>query len=420
MYIRKKTFVLMLTYLLAALIALGVYTAAHFSLESGYRRTARQGYELAFEETVLSADRLAQELHRACYAAGGAYSAEVCADIYASSLSEIMTVAALPFSTQELERTAEFAAKSGDYARSLLKSAAEGGLDDAARENFARLYKTAAELAESLRELQNDVNDGAVFLDFPENKFSSPDKTVSEAMLALEAGMDETVIDGYAGKYSAAAAVCDGESTVSEREALILAAEFFGLDPEQLSLRCTAKNGTRCFSFDGGDICVDGCGRVVSLSSERAVAGDMSDAELLERAREFLALRGFEDMHLVSSERSGGVLALELECTENGVRRVGDCIKISFAADDGQVYSYDASGHLARHGLTAADSCAMTEAEARAALPGNLRVRSVGRCYAMLDGGESELCYEFSCLGIDDEPVTALVSPNIFSITLLP
>ena len=107
MYIRKKTFVLMLTYLLAALIALGVYTAAHFSLESGYRRTARQGYELAFEETLLSADRLAQELHRACYAAGGAYSAAVCADIYASSLSEIMTVAALPFSTQELERTAE-------------------------------------------------------------------------------------------------------------------------------------------------------------------------------------------------------------------------------------------------------------------------------------------------------------------------
>lgn len=417
MYIRKKTFVLMLTYLLAALIALGAYTAAHFSLESGYRRTARQGYELAFEETVLSADRLAQELHRACYAAGGAYSAAVCADIYASSLSEIMTVAALPFSTQELERTAEFAAKSGDYARSLLKSAAEGGLDDAARENFARLYKTAAELAESLREVQNDVNDGAVFLDFPENKFSAPDKTVSEAMLAIEAGMDETVIDGYAGKYSAAA-VCDGESTVSEREALILAAEFFGLDPEQLSLRCTAKNGTRCFSFDGGDICVDGIGRVVSLSSERAVAGDMSDAELLERAREFLALRGFEDMHLVSSERSGGVLALELECTENGVRRVGDCIKISFAADDGQVYSYDASGHLARHDLNASDSCAMTEAEARAALPSNLRVRSVGQCYAMLDGGESELCYEFSCLGIDDEPVTALVSPNVFLITL--
>lgn len=420
MYIRKKTFVLMLTYLLAALIALGAYTAAHFSLESGYRRTARQGYELAFEETVLSADRLAQELHRACYAAGGAYSAAVCADIYASSLSEIMTVAALPFSTQELERTAEFAAKSGDYARSLLKSAAEGGLDDAARENFARLYKTAAELAESLREVQNDVNDGAVFLDFPENKFSAPDKTVSEAMLAVEAGMGETVIDGYAGKYSAAAAVSDGESTVSEREALILAAEFFGLDPEQLSLRCTAKNGMRCFSFDGGDICVDGIGRVVSLSSERAVAGDMSDAELLERAREFLALRGFEDMHLVSSERSGSVLALELECTENGVRRVGDCIKISFAADDGQVYSYDASGHLARHDLNASDSCAMTEAEARAALPGNLRVRSVGQCYAMLDGGESELCYEFSCLGIDDEPVTALVSPNVFSITLLP
>ena len=48
MYIRKKTFILIITYLAAAVVALGAYTAVHFGMEGGYRRTAEYGYAHAF------------------------------------------------------------------------------------------------------------------------------------------------------------------------------------------------------------------------------------------------------------------------------------------------------------------------------------------------------------------------------------
>ena len=50
MYIRKKTFILIITYLAAAVVALGAYTAVHFGMEGSYRRTAEYGYAHAFEE----------------------------------------------------------------------------------------------------------------------------------------------------------------------------------------------------------------------------------------------------------------------------------------------------------------------------------------------------------------------------------
>ena len=52
MYIRKKTFILIITYLAAAIVALGAYTAVHFGMEGSYRRTAEYGYAHAFEEVV--------------------------------------------------------------------------------------------------------------------------------------------------------------------------------------------------------------------------------------------------------------------------------------------------------------------------------------------------------------------------------
>ena len=408
MYIRKKTFVLIITYLSAAVLALGAYTAAHSGLESGYRRTAEYGYSHAFEEVVLAADNLSQALPRACYATGDACSAAVCADIYANSLSAAMTMAALPFSTQELEQTAAFIGLAGDYAGTLLKQAADGGLDDAARANFAALYKTSAGITEQLRQLRSDLDDGVVTMDAPENPFLQAESLVSDAMLELESGLSATSIDGYDGKYSAVS-VREYPEPVSEQAARCAAAEFFGLDPEQLELRYCAQSGERCFSFDGGDICVDGGGNVLSLSSNRPAAGDMSDDELTARAWDFLSRRGFENMHLVSAERLGGVLALEFQCTKNGARCVGDGVKLSIAGDDGEVYSYDAAGHVNNHDGITDQTPAVSELTARSALPDTLTVTSAGQCYARTDGGKSVLCYEFDCLGLDGEGVCILV-----------
>ena len=409
MFIRKKTFVLIITYLTAAVVALGAYAAVHSRIELGYRRTAEYGYSHAFDEVVNAASKLSDSLRRGAYATGAEMSASVCGDIYGNCLAAEMTMSALPFSTQELEQMSAFVGIAGDYAQSLLRTSAESGFDDAARENLAKLYKTAEKLSRELTELHDNVDSGDVLMDAPERLFPDDGSFVSAAMLDMESGMGESPSLDYDGRYTRADPVpCD--DPVSEDEARQDAAEFFGLDPEQLSVEYAAESGTRCFSFDGGGhICVDGWGNVLSLSSERSVAGDMSSEELEQRARDFLEARGFRDMFLASSARHSSVLTMEFQCTDNGIRCEGDSIMISMAADDGQVYAYDASKHIRCHGEHPSAEGVVSEAEARNALTDSLQVKSGSMCYAETDGGGQRLCYDFECTDPDGETQRVLV-----------
>lgn len=409
MFIRKKTFVLIITYLTAAVIALGAYAAVHSRIELGYRRTAEYGYSHAFDEVVNAASKLSDSLRRGAYATGAEMSASVCGDIYGNCLAAEMTMSALPFSTQELEQMSAFVGIAGDYAQSLLRTSAESGFDDAARENLAKLYKTAEKLSRELTELHDNVDSGDVLMDAPERLFPDDGSFVSAAMLDMESGMGESPSLDYDGRYTRADPVpCD--DPVSEDEARQAAAEFFGLDPEQLSAEYAAENGTRCFSFDGGGhICVDGWGKVLSLSSERSVAGDMSSEELEQRAMDFLEARGFRDMFLASSARYDSVLTMEFQCTDNGIRCEGDSVMISMAADDGQVYAYDASKHIRCHGEHPSAEGVVSEAEARNALTDSLQVKSGSMCYAETDGGGQRLCYDFECTDPDGETLRVLV-----------
>ncbi len=409
MYIRKKTFVLIITYLLAAVIALGAYTFVHSRMETDYRRTAEYGYSHAFDEVVRAADRLSAALHRGAYATGPEMSASVCADIYGNCLAAEMTMAALPFATHELEQTSAFVGIAGDYAQSLLKTSAESGFDDEARENFKKLHETAEKLSRELTELHNDVDNGDVLMDAPERAFPEDGSYVSTAMLDMEDGMGDSPSLSYDGRYTRAEPVpCD--DPVSEAEARQAAADFFGFDPEQLSLEYAAENGTRGFSLDGGShISVDGWGNVLSLSSERVVAGDMSSSELEQKAKDFLKARGFENMQLHSSVRHSSVLTMQFRCTDNGIACENDSITLSMAADDGQVYAYDASKHIKNHGSHPSASGLVSESSAKSALPDSLRVTSSELCYAETDGGNERLCYVFECADPEGESLHVLV-----------
>lgn len=398
LYIRKKTLVLVITYTAALLIALAAYTAVHFCMERSYRRTAEYGYEHAFEEVAAAAEGLRCSLYKASYASGEALSDELCADICGKSMAAEMTMAALPFSTQELEQTAAFMSAAADYARDRLGR--PEGFDDDARAGFARLYKTAKYLSERLEKLRAGVYDGSVLFDEPENILFKAENTLAAEMLDIEAGI---------GSFSKAEKRVSA-SPVSPEAARRAAAEFFGLDAEQLDVEYTAENGSVFLGFAGGSICIDAQGSVVSLSSGRSVVGDMDSAVLEEKAREFLASRGFGEMVLASSVRRSSVLSMKFECVHNGVRCLDDYIKISIAADDGTVYAYDASAHISRLDAERRGTAAVDEQTARAAIPAALKVTDVRLCWAEDTDSNSVLCYGFDCTAADGERLFVLVN----------
>lgn len=399
MFIRKKTFILILTYLLAAVIALGAYAYALSWGGMGYRRAAEYGYEHAFSEVVSAAEKLSDALHRGAYATGAAVSNEVCADVYGSCLAAGMTMSALPFSTYELERTAGFIGTAGDYVQSLLRNGGTDGFDENTRESFRKLYKISDSITRSLRELQDDVINGEVLFDEPENRFSSGGSALlSTALMKLEADMDELPELEYDGVYTKTHSEAGGKS-VSESEAKKAAAEFLGTDAGELSTLYRSESGAYCFTADDRSILVDGAGSVVSLSTNRAVAGDMSDEDMKAAAEEFLEKKGFKGLSLRSSERYGSVLMLNYDCSCGGVRREADSLRLSVAADDGSIYSFS----VTKGGNEpSAQKPAVSQTEARDALPRNVTAHYAGLIYAETPGGNDRLCHDFVCSSGDE------------------
>ena len=413
MYIRRKSFILLVTYLIAAVLALGGYGIYSRVNGRAYRNTAAYGYQHAFAEVVLAVKNLDNSLHRGAYAQGVQMSSEISADIYADCLSAEMTMAALPFSTQELEQTAGFIGVTGDYAKALTRECAKFGFGDEERENMKKLHEISASLTKKLSELQNELNNGDLVMDDPENVFSdnSSDTLLSAALLEFEGEFPELPELDYDGKYNIAAAEESGDP-VSEDEARKAAAKLFDFEEKELELKYESENGARCFEKDDKDISVNGDGKVLSMSSSRVVTGDMKESEMEEKARQFMANAGFSDMELVSSEKSHGVLRTEFCCRQNDVLCTCDSIKLSIASDNGEVYSYDATDYIKNHSEREKTQPEVTLNIARAALPDSLSILSEDLLICTSEGGREKLCYEFECADKNGENVTVAVDAS--------
>ena len=409
MYIKKKTFILIITYLSAAAIAFGAYSAVLSVGGAGYRSTARYGYEHAFGEVVTAAEKLSDALHRGAYATGAEMSASVCADVYGSCLTAGMTMSELPFSTQELENTARFVGVAADFSQSLMGS---GGFDDATRKSFAELYKTAEEITETLDELRDDIDNGTVKMDEPENLFGEAGNSLlSTAMLEMESGLGELPELDYDGRYTKTAAE-ECADPITEDEARTIAADFLGLEGDEISLQYRSETGATSFEYKDKSLLVDGWGNVVSMSSSRVVTGDMPAKDMKNAACNFLKKHGIKNMHLVSSERIGGTLSMRFERLDGGVRIEADSVKISVAADTGEVYSFDASAHYAAAKKHAKPERIVTQTQAASALPKELSAKPRGMVYAETAGGSERLCYEFECADEAGERLHVLVDAS--------
>lgn len=409
MHIRKKNFVLLITYLTAALLYLALFCALQSISGRAYRLTAEYGYSHAFSEVTASVEKLDDALRRGQYATGSEVSAEVCADVCASCQAAEMTMSVLPFSTQELEHTAAFINIAGDYAEYLLKTKGETGFSDTERENMASLAEISGGLKKSLRRLSSDINDGSVIMDAPEDAFAVGGASVmSDAMLKMESELSELPTIDYNGSYPENPA-SEFSNPVSEKAAKKAAEEFFGIEAGDTQYK--TEGGVFCFAFDGGTVTVDAGGNVLSMSSQRRVAGDMESSELESAAADFLEEKGFEEMKMTASSRHDSVLTAVFSCGKGGVLCENDCVKVSVAADDGSIYAFDATEYYTHHKDRELSSPQISREKASEAVPASLSVKNT-ELVLCADNSLERLCYAFDCVSGSGDSVRIFVDAS--------
>lgn len=419
------------------------FTAAAFAVSVGfgvqgyaraedYRRQLDNGYRQAFTELTTAAGELDAALEKVTYATTPSLFASLCAQAYAKAQAAQSALGELPYGNVELEQTAAFFAKAGDYAMAMARGASgEGVCTDENRETLRGLAAAAGELSATLQELQLQLDGGALH---PEDVAAVEARlaaaaedggqiTGGSAFQTVEADFPQVPTLIYDGPFSEHLSsrtpqMLEGLPQVTEEEARRAAAAFAGLRAEVFTPTSDGAGNLPAWGFsalaDGGELYVEITkqgGQVLQMLSSRPVGeAALSRKEGVEQAAAFLDAHGYQDMAPSYFLEGDGILTVHFAPVLDGVYCYPDLVKVGVALDNGDVVSFEAHGYLMNHGAREPAAPAVSADQAAERVDPSLTVLS--RQLALIPtGGEYEvLCHEFKCQNADGGHVLVYVN----------
>lgn len=419
------------------------FTAAAFAVSVGfgvqgyaraedYRRQLDNGYRQAFTELTTAAGELDAALEKVTYATTPSLFAALCAQAYATAQAAQSALGELPYGNVELEQTAAFFAKAGDYAMAMARGTnGEGVCTDENRETLRGLAAAAGELSATLQALQLQLDGGALH---PEDVAAVEARlaaaaedggqiTGGSAFQTVEADFPQVPTLIYDGPFSEHLSsrtpqMLEGLPQVTEEEARRAAAAFAGLRAEVFTPTSDGAGNLPAWGFsalaDGGELYVEITkqgGQVLQMLSSRPVGeAALSRKEGVEQAAAFLDAHGYQDMAPSYFLEGDGILTVHFAPVLDGVYCYPDLVKVGVALDNGDVVSFEAHGYLMNHGAREPAAPAVSADEAAERVDPSLTVLS--RQLALIPtGGEYEvLCHEFKCQNADGGHVLVYVN----------
>ncbi len=424
---RKRLRRARVVFTVAALVVAAGFAVQGQAEARWYKRQLTAGYYHAFSELSTASQELDTALRKSLYTTPGPLRDSLYRQIYAKALAAQYALGELPYGNVELERTAAFFAKAGDYAAALCREDQES-----AQEDLAALAAVSRGLDQALNELQLDLEAGALEL---------PQARRAEAALAQVAEGGEQQLGGttfqevesafpelpslvYDGPFSehltsATPQALAGLGQVTQEEARQAAADFLHVSPAALTLASVGEGVLPTYAFtlprDGGggylEVTRQG-GQVLCYFQDRVPGAPAMDAaEAVELAQNYLANWGFPQMEPSYHIRREGAITIHFAPVVDDVYCYPDLVKVTIAMDNGSLLGYEAHGYLSQHRARTFATPAVDQAQAMAALPQGVSILAVQKALVPTAGGTGEvLTYEFKCQAADGGHVLIYVN----------
>lgn len=416
---KRKTTIITISFLSVAVVALGILSGVFYDRSITYKRRTEASYQRAFGELVTGLSEMDTALEKSQYATSPAMASAICTEVFGKAQTAQMALGVLPFSSQELEQTAGFISRVGDYAFCLSRSAANGeALSDEAIENLASLSGTANRLAENLRGLQLDLADGVLTMDELNASQHRADTIAAEAdpvtvggsMKLIESEFPEIPSLIYDGPFSQhkediQPRMLEGLETIDEKAARKVAADFLGIRASRVTSNGVSEGHLPCYYLTAKrehcscqvQVSAQG-GKVVSLLCGRQVEESrLSAEEGLAAARDFLERHGYTNMTESYYMIQNNVLTANYAYEQDGVLCYPDLIKVSIALDNGALMGFEAAGYLTAHYQRSLEAAAVSKEEAKATLSPQLQPLAHRLAVIPTDGENERFCHEFLC-----------------------
>ena len=422
---KKKTASITIAFLSVTLIITGLFAWKESTDGMGHLRAGESYGSAAMGELASSLSSMDEAFMASRYATNAPLFSQLCAKAAANASGAVSALAAMPYTTQELEKLSGYLNSAGDWALYLSREGAEGRLpDEETRQQLEEISDAVSGIAQSVMQLGTQYSDGALVLDsYAACADDGETNTVGCELRRIDSELDEFPELEYDGKYSASALSVsarslEGAENVTESKAKAIAADFLGVPQSELESIGRAACDLPCwsFSFEGetGDFRMisvsEQGGQVLSVTGSRRVrAAELDMDEAREIAQDFLEKAGVDVTEPVSETEDGGLAAFVFAGSVDGVMYPADAVSVSIALDSGEVCAYDATEYILNHTERNLGEPAITAEQAAAALPDSLTALSSKLMAALTEGGSERLCYVFACEAEDETPVTVYI-----------
>lgn len=415
----RKAKILAASFLAGAFAVTGGFAVQGHSRAAAYENHLNNNYQHAFAELTTAVSELDTALQKASYATSPSLLSSLCTELFGRAMSAQMAIGELPYGNVELEETASFVAKVGDYAVALSKNAAVNGVcSEEEYSNLRSLSAASSALSQMLQDLQADIHSGTITLEdlkSAERRLSSATEDggqvlAGSAFQSVESDFPEVPTLIYDGPFSEHIAsrsprMLEGREEISQDDARAAAAAFLDLKPEIFSLVSAGEGRIPTWGFsaavDGGEVYLEVTrqgGMVASLMNSRSVGeAVLTPEEAVETAAAFLAARGYAGLSPSYHINQDNRLTVNFAACQGEVVCYPDLIKVTVALDNGRIVGFECEGYLMNHTQRTLAEPAVALAQAQAVLDPDLKLLS-HQLALIPTGGENEvLCHEFKC-----------------------
>lgn len=410
------TIITVLTLVTAVSVIFGI-TESQRAAENA--RFLSANYQHAFSELAESVENVDSALQKSLLVTSSSMAGAVCSELFGTVQMAEMALGVLPFSSTEMENTAGFLNKTGDYAFALSQKAYTGeSFSDEDKENLRALSEVAAVMTQNLKSIQDNMDAKLMSIDEYRRTIKETDEsedeaipqTLADSMSIAEKEFPEVPSLIYDGPFSehltdVSPLLLEGKEKIDKTEGRAIVAEFLGVREERVYPTAESEGDIPSYYYEcqknGSPISIwvsKVGGEVCSMLSSRYVESSKLDAQqALDKAKAFLKQKGYENMKESYYLISNNVLTANFAYVQDGVVCYSDLIKVGIALDDGSVKSFEASGYITAHHQREIPQAEISKEEAQTKVADGLTVLGVG--YAMIpSAGQHEVfCYEFEC-----------------------
>ena len=323
----------------------------------------------------------------------------LCAEIWRDAEAAKASLACLPFTDIDLDKTNKLISQTGQYSYTILRKSALGEpLTDEDRKNLRSLSDSTKYLSGSISLLRAEMTDSnTTFTQIgqaaaklrEENAATAPEDSSIASFQSLENELPELGSLVYDGPFSdhlqsTEASYVKDKPAVSKSRAQEIAASILSCDKNKLKDVSEGGSTIDVYTFSlpskDSDIFIDitkNGGLPAAMFNSRPVGkSTASPQNAVEIAKKYLSHLGFKNMKESYYENFDGTLVINFAYESKDVIVYPDLIKVSVALDRGEVSGFECAGYLTNHHERKLKAATVSEKTAREKINPSLKILS--------------------------------------------